>query len=71
MGGHLVKLQRATTKMCSIKLAPPTNINCNTLILSGPAVCEKTFSASFVPQPAENTTYNARKLNIISNYYNL
>ena len=22
-----------------------------------PAVCEKTFSASFVPQPAENTTY--------------
>ena len=32
--------------------APP----CNTLISSGPQQCEKTFSASFVPQPAENNT---------------
>ena len=24
-----------------------------------PAVCEKTFSTYFVPQPVENTTYNA------------
>ncbi len=38
----------ATTK-CACQPAPPA-------YKQAPGVCEKTFSASFVPQPAENTT---------------
>ena len=51
--GTAVKLCRATTKTCLSNLHHlPT-----TLFPRVPAVSEKTFYASFVPQPAENTTF--------------